>query len=43
MKYDKPEIVVTSDAVTLIQSMGKVGVLENVLHDRTTPAYEADE
>ncbi|MGA7795274.1 MAG: hypothetical protein WCA19_19715 [Candidatus Acidiferrales bacterium] len=44
MKYTKPEIVVTADAVSAIQNMGKpTGIPDNVLKELSTPAYEADE
>jgi hypothetical protein len=44
MKYTKPEIVVTADAVSAIQNMAKhMAVTDNVIQDLSTTAYEADE
>jgi hypothetical protein len=44
MKYEKPEIVVTVEAVSAIQGMEKDGgVKDNTLHLPSIPAYEADE
>jgi hypothetical protein len=44
MKYTKPEIVLAADAVSAIQNMAKhMAVTDNVIHDFSTTAYEADE
>jgi hypothetical protein len=44
MKYAKPEIVVTADAVSAIQNMGKsFGMPDNQTQEPSTSAYEADE
>lgn len=44
MKYTKPEIVLTTDAVSVIQNVAKsFGVLDNVMQEKSPSAYEADE
>ncbi len=44
MKYTKPEIVVTGNAVAAIQSMAKnAGVDDSTLDRPSIPAYESDE
>jgi hypothetical protein len=44
MKYTKPEIVVTANAVAAIQSMAKTGgVDDSPLNLPSIPAYESDE
>jgi hypothetical protein len=46
MKYAKPELLVTTAAVSAIQGQGKVGLAQdNIVQPftYTAPAYEADE
>jgi hypothetical protein len=45
MKYAKPEIVVTADAVSAIQNLGKPnGIADNLTQEYpSVPAYAADE
>jgi hypothetical protein len=44
MKYTKPEIVVTANAVAAIQSMQKDGGIDDsTLHRPSVPTYESDE
>ena len=44
MKYIKPEIVVTAEAVNAIQSLAKgQGIVDNSLQQPSSGAYESDE
>lgn len=47
MRYEKPEIVLFTSALTAIQGVGKANPLQHELADpsrqKTIPAYEADE
>lgn len=46
MKYQKPEVRLSTEAIRAIESFGKpIGPTDNpdTLPTRTTPAYEADE
>jgi len=47
MKYSKPEIVLSTSALTAIQGQGKVNPIQHELKNptrpMTVPAYEADE
>lgn len=44
MEYKKPEIVVSADAVSAIQSLAKIqGLPDSSLQQPSSGAYEADE